>query len=39
MQPAAIMIELSGVISRFAADCAKPYTGQRALAMDLRISN
>lgn len=42
MMPADIMDELSGVILRFTADCAKPYnnrtrTGRRT--MDLRISN
>jgi len=41
MQPAAIMVELSGVISRFTADCAKPYmtNAQWRKTMDLRISN
>lgn len=34
MQPAAIMVELSGVISRFTADYAKPYNDQCVLAQN-----
>lgn len=42
MMPAVIMGEVSGVISHFTANCAKPYnnrtrTGRKT--MDLRISN